>query len=188
MADMQQQLHIAQARSKQTQDSVQQTQDLPMQAQSSSGTSRCNTFWHTWGRWALVVLWAALIFFMSAHSGSQMDSGILGSIKVFLANAICSIIGPCDDPVSPVGHFCEYTIFGILLAYAFHGRLTWKYALICAIVVASCYGVTDEIHQLFVPGRMCDPADWATDTCGATLGAFICFAFAMLCRHRVETS
>ncbi|MCQ5071798.1 VanZ family protein [Adlercreutzia sp. DFI.6.23] len=31
--------------------------------------------------------------------------------------------------------------------------------------------MTDEFHQSFVPGRMCDPADWLTDTRGAALGA-----------------
>lgn len=46
----------------------------------------------------------------------------------------------------------------------------WK--LICVTVVfASLYGVTDEVHQIFVPGRFCDPLDWLVDTAGALLGA-----------------
>lgn len=46
----------------------------------------------------------------------------------------------------------------------------WK--LIClAVAIASLYGITDEIHQIFVPGRFCDPLDWMTDTAGALLGA-----------------
>lgn len=48
--------------------------------------------------------------------------------------------------------------------------------LVGAVALASLYGVTDELHQLFVPGRMCDPADWLTDTLGATLGACIVHA------------
>lgn len=46
-----------------------------------------------------------------------------------------------------------------------------------AVAAASLYGVTDEIHQLFVPGRFCDPADWLVDTLGALTGALIC------CKH-----
>lgn len=44
-------------------------------------------------------------------------------------------------------------------------------AVVLAVVLASAYGITDEIHQIFVPGRMCDPLDWAVDTAGAALGA-----------------
>lgn len=53
-----------------------------------------------------------------------------------------------------------------------HG-LRWvggKLALV-VIALASLYAVTDEFHQSFVPGRVCDPADWLTDTLGAALGA-----------------
>ena len=70
-------------------------------------------------------------------------------------------------------HFTEYLIFGVLLVVA--ARRTWpalgwgKLALV-AVALASLYAVTDEFHQSFVPGRMCDPADWLTDTLGATLG------------------
>ena len=45
--------------------------------------------------------------------------------------------------------------------------------MLLAIVVASAYGVTDEFHQLFVPGRACDPVDWMVDTAGAALGALL---------------
>ena len=32
------------------------------------------------------------------------------------------------------------------------------------------YGVTDEWHQLYVPGRVSDPADWIADVVGLVLG------------------
>jgi VanZ family protein len=37
--------------------------------------------------------------------------------------------------------------------------------------IASLYGATDEIHQLFVEGRNCNAWDWVADTVGAILGA-----------------
>jgi len=37
------------------------------------------------------------------------------------------------------------------------------------VVFASFYGAFDEIHQYFVPNRLCDPLDWAADTAGALL-------------------
>jgi VanZ family protein len=43
--------------------------------------------------------------------------------------------------------------------------------VLLAVVLASAYGVTDELHQAFVPGRVPDPADWLVDTAGAYAGA-----------------
>lgn len=39
--------------------------------------------------------------------------------------------------------------------------------------LASAYGVIDEIHQSFVPGRTCTLPDWIADTIGAFLGAVL---------------
>ena len=49
--------------------------------------------------------------------------------------------------------------------------LGWGKLSLVAIAIASLYDETDEFHQSFVPGRVCDPADWLTDTLGAALGA-----------------
>lgn len=42
------------------------------------------------------------------------------------------------------------------------------------IVVTSVYGIIDEIHQSFTPGRECSFFDWVADTLGAVFGS-ICF-------------
>jgi VanZ family protein len=34
------------------------------------------------------------------------------------------------------------------------------------------YGISDEIHQYFVPGRMMDWTDAVADSCGITLGSW----------------
>ncbi len=39
--------------------------------------------------------------------------------------------------------------------------------LIASLLFSSLYGLSDEWHQSFVPGRMSDIADWAADTLGA---------------------
>lgn len=125
--------------------------------------------------WVIVALWAAVIFFMSAHTGSDFDgAGPLAAIKRWLVGLAAPVFGPDTDIVNVTAHFTEYLVFGGLLVLA--ARRTWpalgwgKLALV-AIALASLYAVTDEFHQSFVPGRVCDPADWLTDTLGATLGA-----------------
>lgn len=109
--------------------------------------------------WVLVGVWAAFIFFMSAHTGNDLDTGSFAQIKQMMKDAINAVIGYHDDPVSPFCHFCEYTVLGILLANALRCHMPLGRACLIAIACASAYGVTDEFHQLFVPGRMCDPVD-----------------------------
>lgn len=40
-----------------------------------------------------------------------------------------------------------------------------------AMLVASLYGVVDEVHQSFIVGRDANVMDWAADTAGAALVA-----------------
>jgi VanZ family protein len=44
---------------------------------------------------------------------------------------------------------------------------------VLAVGLASLYGVSDEVHQAFVPGRNADVFDWVADTTGALLAAGI---------------
>ena len=41
--------------------------------------------------------------------------------------------------------------------------------LISSLIFSSLYGLSDEWHQYYVPGRMSDVADWVADTLGAVL-------------------
>ena len=132
--------------------------------------------------WIAVIAMAGLIFWMSAKDGTTLDenSGIISLVKAWLAAAAQAIFGHPVD-VSPVGHFSEYLAFGALLANAQRWHIPLRRAALLAIVIASAYGVTDEIHQIFVPMRACDPAEWAVDTVAAALGALI--VFAVLRKH-----
>jgi hypothetical protein len=69
-------------------------------------------------------------------------------------------------------HATEYAVLGGLLVVALRlAGLRPARALLLALVLASAYGATDEVHQYFVPGRSADVLDWVADTLGATLGA-----------------
>jgi VanZ family protein len=50
--------------------------------------------------------------------------------------------------------------------------------------VCSLYGISDEFHQSFVPGRTPDPVDWATDTAGAG----VALAGILIVRKRRDAS
>ncbi len=71
-------------------------------------------------------------------------------------------------------HFLEYSGLGFLLCWwrLSAGENTTR-AVIQAVAMAALYGITDEFHQYFVPGRFCSLSDWIADSAGATAGAFI---------------
>ena len=122
--------------------------------------------------WLAVAVMAAAIFWMSANSGESINSGlgIVSAIKGMLSAGAQWIFGHEVD-VSPVGHFTEYLVFGALLFNALRFHLNPRIALLAALAIGSLYGITDEWHQLFVPSRSCDPADWAVDTVATLVGS-----------------
>ena len=124
-------------------------------------------------RWVLVAAMAAFIFLMSSRTAGQLGTGLISQVKEALNQAINGALGTTGDPMSVVAHFTEYLVLGVLLVNALRSHMPLSRAVGVAIVCASAYGVTDEFHQLFVEGRYCDPADWLTDTLGASLGAAI---------------
>jgi VanZ family protein len=84
-----------------------------------------------------------------------------------------------------VAHFTEYALFGLVLARAVAGprwlSLPASLALL-TVFVAMLYGVSDEIHQRFVPGRDFDPRDMVADTLGAAAAAVALWACGIIRR------
>ncbi len=100
---------------------------------------------------------------------------------IFAASSIPNL-GPLPGGVSAsLGHSIGYALLGALLLRALaRGRLsgvTWGRAL-AAIALATLYGVSDEAHQSFVPGRSPDRFDVLADCVGAALAVMLCAAAA----------
>lgn len=122
--------------------------------------------------WAAVIVWAALIFLASAKSGFDFDTGNgpLELARRWLADTLSGLMGRPVDP-SPIGHFSEYLVFGALLfnALRMHLHISPSRVALCAIAIAAAYAITDEFHQMFVPGRACDSVDWFVDVAAAAI-------------------
>jgi VanZ family protein len=104
------------------------------------------------------VAWMGVIFYLSSRTGDDMG-GWLSQIQRFI---------PFMEGLD-WGHFLAYFILSLTYAWGFRkSKLTWGRK---AIVVLLCvlYGVTDEYHQSFVPGRMPDMMDLRNDGIGAAL-------------------
>jgi len=66
-------------------------------------------------------------------------------------------------------HGLEYGVLGILLYRAFHQTTRTLGSMSLAILCAVGFGISDEIHQWFVPHRQLDIWDLLADTLGASL-------------------
>jgi VanZ family protein len=104
--------------------------------------------------------------------------------------ALSSMSGVPDLPgglSNYTGHFIGYGLLGTLLLRGFAGA---RWAAVSpssgwrAVVLASAYGVTDEVHQAFVPGRTSSVEDWAADTIGAVTGIVLVLLVARVRRLR----
>jgi len=60
-------------------------------------------------------------------------------------------------------HLIEYAILFLLILFALNSNLI-------SIIVSYLYGVTDEIHQLFTPGRTSKFTDTLFDLSGIIIG------------------
>ena len=83
--------------------------------------------------WLAVGIMAAIIFYMSAHTGNELDtsSGIITLVREWLAQAVLVLFSHPAD-ISPIGHFCEYFF------------LVWRLLMHCAFIFLF------EVH-VFVP-------------------------------------
>ena len=70
------------------------------------------------------------------------------------------------DVQDVIGHLAVYAVLALLWQRALHGArvhgVGWW-----ALAIAVLYGLSDELHQSFVPGRTMTLADLATDVVGA---------------------
>ncbi len=111
---------------------------------------------HDLKRWLPLALWAALIFALS--SVPDLTSG--------------TFLFKHSDKLA---HLALYLPLGWLLARAFHvepapsdrSRALW------VGVIGALYGLSDEWHQAFVPGRHPDFWDWLVDSLAVALGIWL---------------
>jgi VanZ family protein len=66
-------------------------------------------------------------------------------------------------------HTLEYFILGFLLYRGFKNSKYENIAFTLAILIAIVYGISDEMHQYFVPGRSFDFFDMGFNSLGALL-------------------
>ncbi len=101
-------------------------------------------------RWGGPLLWMALIFFLSSQS------------------TLPNLTPGLPDLQAIAGHLATFGVLGWLWWWALRSAGVPHPAL-WSLAIAIAYGLSDEYHQSFVPGRTADPFDLAMDTLGAAI-------------------
>lgn len=104
---------------------------------------------------------------------------------IFYVSSLPDVSIPGGAP-DTAAHSLAYLGLSAVVVRAMAGGLprrvaTREAALAIAITVA--YGATDEIHQMFVPGRSAEWRDLIADAVGAAIGAFACWAWGIISTH-----
>jgi VanZ family protein len=90
-----------------------------------------------------------------------------------------------------LAHLLVYAALGVFYMLPLsHGRLSGITGTKAgaAIVLSFLYGLSDEVHQMFTPGRTPDILDVVADTTGASLGVAAVVVLALLTRALGLTS
>jgi len=108
--------------------------------------------------WLPVFLCMGVIFYFSSLQGEAIPS-----------------LFPLQDIFF---HGIIYAILGWLLRRALKNTVTQSKPhtlVLLTVLFGALYGLSDEFHQSFVPGRDVSITDWVIDTAGAFIGSIFFF-------------
>ncbi len=157
-----------------------------------------------WFYWAAVLIWMAVIFSFSAQP-AEKSSSVSSPITQRVVEAVYPSfdIKPQEDQAELIecwttiirksAHFIEYALLGVLL-YGAIGSISQekkksglRSQTVIGLLIGAGYAATDELHQLFVPGRSGQFSDVVLDSFGVAFGILLTCLVQLLinaCRIR----
>ena len=128
----------------------------------------------------LIVLWMILIFYLSNQVSTE-SSKLSGGLTHKILEVLHMLDGKTIEQqevietiIRKLAHFFLYTLGGILiLLYINLYKITDNNKVIISWIIGTAYAITDEIHQLFVPGRSGEIRDVFIDSLGVIIGIII---------------
>ncbi len=133
----------------------------------------------------LTIMWMILIFSMSAKPADESTD-----ISIAFGRIYCELFYPgysemteeeqfftaedIDHPLRKAAHVTEFAVLGVLVSLSAGELLSdRKKQFSTALVISVLYAATDELHQLFVPGRSAEVRDVLIDGGGVLAGVVI---------------
>ena len=129
----------------------------------------------------LIIIWMIAIFVLSGQQGSE-SGDTSRKFTVAIIKIVTGKTFATDNPfieqvqfiIRKLAHFTIYAIGGILIMnYAYTTEKTMNRKILYSITFGGGYAITDEIHQVFVPGRSGNVFDVGIDTLGVITGVLV---------------
>lgn len=109
-------------------------------------------------RFVPALVWMAVIYILSSRTGDEINTMLPFFQRLFP--------GMSDFNW---GHFVAYFILAVTIDYGFGAKAERWGMKVLIVAICGLYGITDELHQSWVGGRMMDPADVRNDCIGAAI-------------------
>ena len=128
----------------------------------------------------LIIAWMTLVFYFS-NQVSEDSSKLSGEITQLILNFFHLLDGSTHEQqlaietaIRKLAHYSIYILGGILiLLHVNLYNFTTNKKVIITWLIGTAYAVTDEVHQLFIPGRSCEIRDVCIDSLGVITGIII---------------
>ena len=129
----------------------------------------------------LLLVTLFLIFGFSSQDAEE-SGGLSSSIAKFILKQINNdkiedrqpILERTESIIRKVAHFSIYTLVGLLLmSFVNTYDLKENKRIMISLCIGALYATSDELHQLFVPGRSGQITDVILDSMGVFLGILI---------------
>lgn len=138
--------------------------------------------------WIITIFWAIMIFMFSSEPADMSNKTSIGfteTVITFLVKAdlidipvsslgaeefIHNIAEKINHYIRKLAHFSAYLVLGVLVYNLLLCYFNSKKSILSALLICLLYAISDEIHQLFVPGRAGQIKDVLIDFSGTTLG------------------
>ena len=135
--------------------------------------------------WLTTLAWAGTIFFFSTGTyGGSFTGWLLQEVLEFFHIVVSAgTFRLVHEILRKLAHLSEYAIFCMLLYGSFTGGqdFSWRgRKALAAVAIAAIYSLSDEFHQLFVPGRGASLVDCGIDAAGAAVGMLLVYTRARL--------
>jgi VanZ family protein len=133
--------------------------------------------------WTAVLLWLVLIFYLSSQPAVESD-GLSKKVTKVIIEKVGAVV-PLDNETSTTvdlvarfnhvvrkfAHFSIYFVLGVLVTNALtvSGVIGFK-GLLFSFIFCIIYAISDEVHQVFVPGRGAQVTDVLIDSFGSFVG------------------
>ena len=141
----------------------------------------------------MLVLWMAFIFSMSCENAEKSSNTSGQTIEIVLSmvpdfekqpeEVKEEVVESLQFVTRKSAHFIAYMILGILASGLIfqYENIKKKYQI--SFLICVLYAISDEIHQLFVPGRAGQVRDVLIDSAGSLLGIVLVMIFMKFLKY-----